>query len=277
MGKPKNGEHESGQAQKEGVFMILVLDVGNTNIVLGIFEGKKLVRSWRVSTDKDKTADEYDIQMRVLFQYSNIKYDNIKAIVISSVVPSVMPALEGMAVKYFGLKPLIVGPGVKTVMPIRYDNPKEVGADRIVNAIAAFELYGGPLIIVDFGTATTFDAISKDGEYLGGAIAPGIGISTEALYTRAAKLPRIELAKPKAVIGKNTVTSMQSGIIFGFVGQTEGIVTRMKNEMGGNAYVVATGGLAELISKESSSIDKVNPNLTLEGLRIVYERNTEPG
>jgi len=254
--------------------MILVLDVGNTNIVLGVFERKKLVRSWRISTNKDKTADEYGIQIRVLFHYANISHEDIEAIVISSVVPPVMHALEGMAVKYFGVKPLVVGPGVKTGMPIKYDNPKEVGADRIVNAIAALELYGGPLIIVDFGTATTFDAISKNGEYLGGAIAPGIGISTEALYTRAAKLPRIELIKPKTVIGKDTVSSMQSGIIFGFVGQTDGIITRIKREMGGKVYVVATGGLAELISMESGHVDKVNVNLTLEGLRIIYERNS---
>jgi type III pantothenate kinase len=257
--------------------MILVVDVGNTNIVLGIFEGKKLIKSWRISTNKDKTVDEYGIQIRVLFHFSNIKHENIEAVVISSVVPPVMPVLETMTIKYFGMKPLIVGPGVKTAMTIKYDNPKEVGADRIVNAIAAYEMYGGPLIVVDFGTATTFDAISKEGEYLGGAIAPGIGISTEALYTRAAKLPRIELVKPKAVIGKNTVTSMQSGIIFGFAGQTEGIITRMKKEIGGKVYVIATGGLAELISKESGSIDKINPNLTLEGLRIIYERNKTEG
>lgn len=253
--------------------MILVIDVGNTNIVLGVFEGKKLVQSWRIATNKDKTSDEYGIQIKVLFKYSKIKSEKIEAVVISSVVPPVTPALESMSVKYFGIRPLIVGPGVKTSMPIRYDNPKEVGADRIVNAVAAFELYGGPLIIVDFGTATTFDAISKDGEYLGGAIAPGIGISTEALYTRAAKLPRVELLKPSKVIGKNTVASMQSGIIYGFVGQTDGIVARMKKEIDGEPLVVATGGLAALISKESGNVDKVNADLTLEGLRIIYERN----
>lgn len=253
--------------------MVLVIDVGNTNIVLGVFQGKKIVQSWRISTNREKTADEYGIQIRVLFHYGAIRYEDISAIVISSVVPPLMPALEIMAIEYFGIKPLIVGPGVKTSMPIRYDNPKEVGADRIVNAIAAYEIYGGPLIVVDFGTATTFDGISRDGEYIGGAIAPGIGISTEALYTRAAKLPRIELQKPKTVIGKNTVTSMQSGIIFGFVGQVEGIITRMKKEMGQKVYVVATGGLAELICRETASIDRVDQNLTLEGLRIIYERN----
>ncbi len=253
--------------------MLMVLDVGNTNIVLGVFEGQRLVRNWRISTNKDKTADEYGLQIRMLFEYSGIKCSDMAAVIISSVVPTVMSALESMSVNYFGIKPLVVGPGVKTAMPIRYDNPKEVGADRIVNAIAAYEIYGGPLIVVDFGTATTFDAISADGAYLGGAIAPGIGISTEALYTKAAKLPRIELLKPKAVIGKNTVSSMQSGIIYGFVGQADGIVSRMKKEMGGKAYVVATGGLAELISNESGLIDTINSNLTLEGLRIIYERN----
>lgn len=255
--------------------MILVLDVGNTNIVFGIFESKKLLHSWRISTNKDKTIDEYGSQIRLLFQFSDIRHEEIKAIVISSVVPPVIQALEGMSIKYFGVKPLVIGPGVKTSMPIRYDNPKEVGADRIVNAVAAYEFYKGPLIVVDFGTATTFDAISQSGEYLGGAIAPGVGIATEALYTRAAKLPRIELIKPKNVIGKNTVTSMQSGILYGFIAQTEGLVSRMKKEMGGNAYVVATGGLAGLFSKESDCIDKVDQNLTLEGLRIIYERNKE--
>ncbi|MFZ5641570.1 MAG: type III pantothenate kinase [Bacillota bacterium] len=253
--------------------MLLVLDVGNTNIVLGVYRGEELIHSWRISTNKHKTADEYGIQIRVLFQYADIDYRDIKAVVLSSVVPPIMPALERMAEKYFGIKPLVVGPGVKTSMPIKYDNPKEVGADRIVNAIAAIELYGGPLIIVDFGTATTFCAISGQGEYLGGAIAPGVGISTEALVAKAAKLPRIELVKPKTVIGKTTISSMQSGILYGFVGQVDGIVNRIKEEMGTEAKVVATGGLAELISRESSTIDLVNPNLTLEGLRIIYERN----
>ncbi len=253
--------------------MILVLDVGNTNIVLGVYNNKALVHSWRISTDKHKTADEYGIQIRILFQYAEIEYRQINAVVISSVVPPIMPALEQMTEKYFGMKPLVVGPGVKTSMPIKYDNPREVGADRIVNAIAAIEIYGGPLIIVDFGTATTFCAISRQGEYLGGAIAPGVGISTEALVGKAAKLPRIELVKPRAVIGKTTIASMQSGIIYGIVGQVDGIVIRIKAEMGTEANVVATGGLAELISKESATINIVNPNLTLEGLRIIYERN----
>lgn len=253
--------------------MILVIDVGNTNIVIGIYTNKKLIHSWRLSTSKDRTSDEYGVQIRQLFDYANVNKDGIEAIIISSVVPPLMPALEEMSLKYFGVKPLVVGPGVKTSMPIKYDYPKEVGADRIANAVGAYELYGGPLIVVDFGTATTFDAISKNGEYLGGAIAPGIGISTEALYTKAAKLPRIELTKPKSVIGKNTVTSMQAGIVFGFVGQTNDIIARMKKEMGGKVYVVATGGWAWLMSGESECIDVVNPDLTLEGLRIIYERN----
>lgn len=253
--------------------MLLVFDVGNTNMVVGIYENENLIKSWRISTDRDKTTDEYGMLVANLFNHSGIKLTDVTAIAISSVVPPVMPALERMCQVYFDIPPLVVGPGVKTGMPIKYDNPKEVGADRIVNAVAAFHHYGGPLIIVDFGTATTFCAISKGGEYLGGAIAPGIGISTEALFTRANKLPKIELIKPKGAICKNTVSSMQAGIIFGFVGQVDEIVTRMKAELGQQAFVLATGGLAELITQESKTIQKIDPNLTLEGLRIIYHKN----
>ncbi len=255
--------------------MILVFDVGNTNIVLGVYAGDELVRHWRIATDKHKTSDEYGMLINNLFAHGKVERHSIEAVVISSVVPPLMGTLERMSIRYFGIFPLIVGPGVKTGMAIKYDNPKEVGADRIVNAIAGYETYGGPLIIVDFGTATTFCAISKQGEYLGGAIAPGIGISTEALFNRAAKLPRIELLKPKTVICKNTVSSMQAGIIYGFVGQVDEIVSRMKQELGTEAFVVATGGLAKLMSEESRTIEKVDSFLTLEGLRLIYHRNKE--
>ena len=253
--------------------MLLAIDAGNTNIVLGIYQGDQLIEHWRVSTDRQKTADEYGILMKNLFDYRGHSLTDINAIAIASVVPPLMSALVKMSREYFNIEPLVVGPGIKTGMPVKFDNPREVGADRIVNAVAAYEMYGSPLVIVDFGTATTFDVVSRQGEYIGGAISPGIGISTEALFARAAKLPREELIKPHHIISKNTVNGLQAGIIYGFVGQVDGIVKRMKKELGEDAFVVATGGLAELIASESETIQKVEPWLTLKGLRIIYMKN----
>ena len=253
--------------------MLLVIDVGNTNIVLGIFDDKTLLDHWRISTDRLRTTDEYGVLVRNLFYLNHVNSEEIDAIIISSVVPSVMPTLERMCQRYFGIAPLIIGPGIRTGMDIKYDNPREVGADRIVNAVAAYELYGGPVIIIDFGTATTFCAVDKKGDYLGGSICPGIGISTDALVQRTALLPRIEVRRTERVICRNTVESMQAGVYYGFVGQVDGIVSRMRRELGSNARVVATGGLAVIIAPATKSIDLVEPMLTLEGLRIIYERN----
>ena len=253
--------------------MLLVIDVGNTNTVLGLYDGEELVHDWRIRTVIDHTVDEYGMLILNLYKNSRISSKAIKDIIISCVVPPMLNILEPLCLKYFDTMPLIVGPGVRTGMPIFYDNPKEVGADRIVNAVAAYEKYRHDLIIVDFGTATTFDYISSKGEYMGGCIAPGIMISSEALFERASKLPRVELSKPHAVITKDTVSGMQAGIMFGYAGLVDGIVRRIKAETGSEPIVVATGGLAKLIASEAKQIDVVDEMLTLEGLRIIYLRN----
>ncbi|PGT57674.1 type III pantothenate kinase [Bacillus thuringiensis] len=253
--------------------MIFVLDVGNTNAVLGVFEEGELRQHWRMETDRHKTEDEYGMLVKQLLDHEGLSFEDVKGIIVSSVVPPIMFALERMCEKYFKIKPLVVGPGIKTGLNIKYENPREVGADRIVNAVAGIQLYGSPLIIVDFGTATTYCYINEEKHYMGGVITPGIMISAEALYSRAAKLPRIEITKPSSVVGKNTVSAMQSGILYGYVGQVEGIVKRMKEEAKQGPKVIATGGLAKLISEESNVIDIVDPFLTLKGLYMLYERN----
>ena len=250
--------------------MLFVIDVGNTNIVLGVFQGKRLVRSWRVATRRQTTSEEYAVLIDRFFSLANLESQRVTAITISSVVPPLNECFARVATEFFGLQPLFVDPLQQDLMPIFYETISDVGADRIVNALAAFRSFGGPTVVVDFGTATTFDAISKLGEYLGGIIAPGIGISTEALFARAAKLPRIEVKRVSRVIGNSTVTSMQSGIYFGYVSLVDGILIRMKKEMG-KCHVVATGGLATLIGQESSQINSIEENLTLQGLYLFDE------
>jgi len=254
--------------------MMLAVDIGNTNIVLGVYRGRELLHHFRLSTARQSTVDEYGVLIHNLFHMSGLSFEDIEGVIISSVVPPLVQVIVDMCVQYIGKDPLLVGPGIKTGLNLRYENPREVGADRIVNAVAAIEQYKCPLVVVDFGTATTFDCIDAGANYLGGAIVPGLGISTEALYQRASKLPRIELEVPKKVIGRNTVHAMQAGIIFGYAGQVEGIVRRIKVEMNApQLKVIATGGLASLISGETDCIHEVNPMLTLEGLRIIYDRN----
>lgn len=255
--------------------MLLVFDIGNSNIVMGTYEGKTLLKHWRISTDRQKTGDEYGILMHDLFRYQGIDMTDIKAIIISSVVPPLVVPMTKMCERYFHIHPLIVGPGIKTGIRLNYENPRAIGADRIVNVVGAFEQYGGPLIVIDIGTATTFDVVGETGDFMGGVIAPGIGTSADALFQSAAKLPRIELVPPKNIVCHNTVQGMQAGIIFGYVGQIDEIVRRIKKEQGQEMKVIATGGLAKMIAKESATIDKIDHFLTLTGLRVLYERNKQ--
>jgi len=253
--------------------MLFVIDIGNTQTVLGVFKGDELQQDWRISTDKTKTADEYGVLIQNICSASGFSFEDFHAVAISCVVPPLLRSFEELCRKTLHLEPVLVEPGIKTGMPILMDNPREVGADRIVNAVAAYQEVHQACIVVDFGTATTFDCISAEGEYLGGVIVPGIGISLEALFQNASKLPRVEIARPKTVIGKNTIHSMQSGILFGYVSLVDGMVAKIRSEMGEEAYVIATGGIAELIAPESTTIQRVDRYLTLHGLRILYEMN----
>ncbi len=256
--------------------MLIAMDVGNTNTVIGVYQEGQLLSDWRIRTEKEVTIDELGILMSNLFTSQGLQLSQGMDLIISCVVPPMINTLDGFAHRYLQVKPLWVGPGIKTGMPIHYDNPREVGADRIVNAVAAYDQVHGSVVVVDFGTATTFDVISRQGEYLGGLIAPGVMISCEALFMKASKLPRVEIfAKPRSVIAKDTISSMNAGIIFGYAGLVDGIVDRVKTALDDKAKVIATGGLACLIASETQSIDMVDDYLTLKGLKIIYERNRQ--
>ena len=257
--------------------MLLAIDVGNTNIVLGVFDGDALVQSWRLQTLRERTSDELGLLLEGLFSHDKIEKKSVHGVILGSVVPPLTGTIQAMVTRYFGVPTLTIEPGVNTGMPILYENPAEVGADRIVNGVGAWERFGRtkarPMIVVDFGTATTLDAISAKGEYLGGAICPGVQISADALFQRAARLPRIDVRKPSRIVGRTTVGAMESGLFFGYVGMVEGLVKRMSQELGGNAICVATGGLADVIAPEIPQIEHVDPDLTLHGLRLVWKRN----
>jgi type III pantothenate kinase len=260
---------------------LLVIDIGNTNVSLGLFDGigdvPKLAQHWRMATRREQTSDEAALLVSSLFSHAGRDPADVQDVIISSVVPPLSPIFERVCEKLYGRPPLVVGPGTRTGMPVRYENPREVGADRIVNAVAAYELLGGPVIAVDFGTATTWDCVSAQGEYLGGVIFPGIHVAMDALFERASMLHRVEFARPKSVIGRTTTTALQSGMLYGYAGVVDSMVERIRGELGAEARVVATGGLAGRVAAECSSIDRVEPFLTLEGLRLIYEKNRAGG
>lgn len=255
--------------------MLLTIDIGNTHIALGLFDGSKLVHHWRIGTNLHYTSDEVAVVVRSLFELADVSRDAVRAAVISCVVPPLIPIFERTCTKLIGQSPVVIGPGVRSGMSIRVDNPREVGADRIANSVAAFELLGGPCIAIDFGTATSFDCISAEGAFIGGAIFPGVVIALDALVERASKLSSVEIVRPPAVIGRNTTHNLQSGMLFGYAGMVDTMVRRIRTELGGDAPVVATGGLAGLIASEAETIRRIEPFLTLEGLRYIYERNRD--
>ena len=255
--------------------MLLAIDIGNTNTVLGVFDGPKLRHHWRLGTHQHSTSDESAITLRSLFELVGLEVSSIDQAIIACVVPPLQPILERTCTKLLGAEALVIGPGIRTGMPIRVDHPREVGADRIVNSVAAYELLGGPVIAIDFGTATSFDCVSQAGEFIGGAIFPGMLVSLEALVSRASKLSGVEIRRPPSVIGRNTIHNLQSGMLYGYAGLVESLVHRMRQDLGEGARVVATGGFAHLIAAETECIERVEPFLTLEGLRLIYERNRD--